>query len=180
MQPGLLPARERYTGPLWQTLKATDPVGRLAVASVLSAHIGWKHADTVIENYERRLTPERAAELIAGGLVQGWPRTMRNGYAVAGASNACVWLASAAGRRWDGQYTAPFTNVCIVGGAEYVRVGGELVAEACRKGYLTADCSVTIINDQIGYMRQALGSWLYRGERASCVVPLHTDVRTDL
>jgi hypothetical protein len=165
-QAGFIPALERYTGPLWQTLKAVDPEGRLAVASVLSAQIGWKAACTPVESYERRLTPSRAEELVAGGLLRGWPVQIRNGYEVPGAANACGWLASAAGRRWDGQYTAPLTEVCIVGGGDYVRVGVALVAEACAKGYLVPDCVVTIINDQIGYMRQALRAWLLQEAQA--------------
>jgi len=162
-QPGTLPARERYTGPLWQTLKATDPGGRLAVASVLSAHLGWKPADTAVENYERRLTSERAAELVAGGLAHGWPRSMRHGHEVPGAPNACAWLSNASGRTWDGKFTKPFTEVCIVGGADYIAVGNAFAAEAMSRGYLAADCRVTIINDQIGYMRKALRAWLEAG-----------------
>jgi hypothetical protein len=158
-----IPALDRYTGPLWQTLKATDSAGRLAFASVLSAHIGWKPASTLVASYERRLTPARARELLDGGISHGWPVQMRGGFEVPGAPNACSWLASTAGRRWDGQYSRPFTEVCIVGGSDYVRVGVGLVEEACVKGYLTRDCVVTIINDQIGYMRQALRSWLLRG-----------------
>lgn len=162
-QSGAVPARERYTGPLWLTLKATDPGGRLAFASVLSAHLGWQPADTAVENYERRLTPERAAELLGGGLAHGWPRRMRNGYEVPGAPNACQWLARASGRMWDRRSTTPFTEVCLVGGADYITVEKAFAAEAVTRGYLAADCRVTVLNDQIGHMRKALRAWLEAG-----------------
>jgi len=166
-KPQEIPALVRYTGPLWQTLKATDPQGQCAVASVLSAHIGWKPASALVAPYERRLTPQRARELIDGGLARGWPVRLRNGLELPGAANACGWLAAAAGRQWDGHYASPFLEVCLVGGADYVAVGASLVAEARSRGYLAADCRVTTINDQIGYMRQALRAWLLVGARAA-------------
>lgn len=37
--PGYIPARERYDGPLWRTLRAVDPDGRRAEAAFLSARL---------------------------------------------------------------------------------------------------------------------------------------------
>jgi hypothetical protein len=88
---------------------------------------------------------------------------MRNGYEVPGAPNACAWLSSASGRTWDGKFTKAFTEVCIVGGAYYISVGKAFAAEAIARGYLLPDCRVTVINDQIGYMRKALRAWLGEG-----------------
>lgn len=49
--PGRIPARERYDGPLWRILRVTDPDSHLA-----------------------RLTTELAARMIAGGVTTRWPR----------------------------------------------------------------------------------------------------------
>jgi len=54
--PGLVPARERYTGPIWQTYRAADPRGELARLTVLSAKYGWIDGETPIENYDQKMT----------------------------------------------------------------------------------------------------------------------------
>jgi hypothetical protein len=156
-----VPAIERYAGPLWQTLRTADPTGSLAFASVLSAHYGWKPASEPIESYEQRLTPDRARELSFYGITAGWPK-----FKVGDGGNACHWLSQAAGRQWDGSYTRAFDDVCICGGKDYVAVAESFLVEAKSRGYIAADCRLTVINDQIGFMRQQLRAWLQLAAKA--------------
>lgn len=69
---GILPAIERYDGPMWQTLRArlTElPDARAALHSgdlvimFLSAQFGFQEASMPIPDYERQMTPARAIEL---------------------------------------------------------------------------------------------------------------------
>lgn len=69
-----MPAIERYDGPLWRTLRTVDPDGKLAKIAFLSAHFGFRSADTPIEMYDSRMTREVAAAIKAGGLGMRWPR----------------------------------------------------------------------------------------------------------
>ncbi len=147
---GHIPAIERYQGPLWQTLRVVDPAGKLAFASVLSARVGWKPADEPIEEYEQRLTEDRKRELLEGGLATGWPQIKK----AIGGTNAAHWLAA------HTRNVGKFTEVCIVGGKEYVELAQAYCAEAVERGYLAAGAKITVINDQIGNMRKQLKAWL--------------------
>ncbi|WP_080921715.1 hypothetical protein [Manganibacter manganicus] len=53
--PGLIPAYIRYDGPIWRTLRATDPDGTRARVAFLSAHYGFRDAATPIADYDARL-----------------------------------------------------------------------------------------------------------------------------
>ncbi len=59
--PERIPAIERYDGPLWRTLRAANPVGRLARASILSARLGFREASTPIADDDARLTAAPAS-----------------------------------------------------------------------------------------------------------------------
>jgi hypothetical protein len=72
--PAPIPARDRYDGPLWRTLRATDPRGRRARVGFLSARYGFRDAQTPIEDYDARLSEDLAARMIAGGMTTRWPR----------------------------------------------------------------------------------------------------------
>lgn len=72
--PTWTPARDRYDGPLWRTLRDVDPGQQNARVAILSAHYGFRDANTEIEQYEARLTPEIAAAMKTGGLGKRWPR----------------------------------------------------------------------------------------------------------
>ena len=136
-----LPAIERYTGPVWQTLKAADPQQDRAHVTVLSARHGWIDGHQFILNYDQKMTNERGRELLEQGIT---PEV-----------RAMLAEASAYGR-------APFSEVCIVGGHLYQAVAQELVREAAelRAPSFTADLRVVEICDQIGSMRQQLRAWL--------------------
>lgn len=135
-----VPAVDRYTGPIWQTLKAVDPGQNLACVTVLSAEHGWIDGHEPIVAYNRKMDHLRGRELIAQGLTAE---------TIAMLSEACGY-----GRR-------PFSEVCIVGGHYYQAVAQELVREAATQlecfapGYRVVE-----ICDQVGYMRQKLRAWL--------------------
>lgn len=63
--PGLMPARERYDGPLWRTLRAADPDSVKASVAFFSAKYGFGCAATPIADYEARLTQADAQTMIA-------------------------------------------------------------------------------------------------------------------
>ena len=69
-----MPGRDRYDGPLWRTLRHVDRDGSKAKVAFLSARYGFRTADTPIELYDARLTPDLAARMIAGGTTTRWPR----------------------------------------------------------------------------------------------------------
>lgn len=71
--PQYMPARDRYDGPLWRTLRHVDPDEQKARVAFVSAEYGFREARTTIENYDRRMTPEVAAAMKVGGLGRRWP-----------------------------------------------------------------------------------------------------------
>lgn len=80
-KPALLPALERYDGPLWRLLRKRGghliDSGALTVYA-LSARYGLVNArTTLISTYDQRMTPERAHELrpsVRATLAALWPR----------------------------------------------------------------------------------------------------------
>jgi hypothetical protein len=155
-----VPAFERYDGPLWQTLRTVDPLGKRAVATFLSAHLGFGAAWHRIETYDARLTPAVAARLIAGGTAMRWPpskpgRTPIGDYA----ANTIKHLAQCVTRDLEIE-RLPFHDVALVGGELYLQVMRAYVAEFRAEGEITARARVTEINGPIGVMRKSLREWL--------------------
>lgn len=80
LDPGPLPAIERYDGPFYRVLRKAlrerpGLAERLAVC-IISAQHGIIAADNLILNYDRRMTSARAAELapmVATALAHRWP-----------------------------------------------------------------------------------------------------------
>src|SRR3546814_3685453 len=70
----LIPAIDRYDGPLWQTLRAIGPDRPDTKIAVLSARYGFIDSRSPIENYDTRLTAALAERLIEGGIAMRWPR----------------------------------------------------------------------------------------------------------
>ncbi|NTF17651.1 hypothetical protein G6L37_04510 [Agrobacterium rubi] len=147
-----LSARERYTGPLWLTLKNTDPQGHLAKVAFLSALEGFRDAIWPVDQYDKRMTPDLAATMIAGGIGMPWP-IMKPG--VAGGMTAASHMSSMTA--WCKK---PFDDVCMVGGHLYLDVMRAYMQQFVSGGYVTADATITEINGQIGYMRRDLKAWL--------------------
>ena len=61
-----LAARDRYQGPLWQTLRATDPDGSKTFVCFLSAKFGLGDARSVLPHYDRVLTDADADRMAEG------------------------------------------------------------------------------------------------------------------
>lgn len=138
-----LPAIDRYTGPIWQTLKAMDPGLNLAHLTVLSAEHGWIDGRQLITNYNRKMDNLRGRELIVSGIT----------------AEVVAMLGEA-----SGYSRRPFTEVCIVGGHYYQAVAQELVREAANSlECFTPDVRIVEICDQVGFMRQRLRAWLMAG-----------------
>ncbi|NTB87784.1 hypothetical protein [Agrobacterium tumefaciens] len=153
--PKYLPAIERYDGPLWRTLRTVDPDGRLAKVAFLSAHFGFRSADTPIEMYDSRMTREIAAAIKAGGLGMRWPRPKTQRRVMPSGEHAGMHIAALTqfGRR-------PFAEVALVGGHLYLDVMRHFVGLFREGGYVAADARITEINGPIGRMRQDLRLWL--------------------
>lgn len=155
--PEYMPAIDRYDGPLWQTLRATDPDGRLASVAFLSAHLGFRDSRWPIELYDARMTQERAEAMKAGGLGTRWPPQKTQRRVMPSGEHPGMHIASLSehGRR-------PFADVALVGGRLYLDVMRHLVGLFRAGGDVTADARITEINGEIGRMRQELRLWLLR------------------
>lgn len=148
--------RDRYDGPLWRTLRATDPDQRMAKVTFLSALEGFRDAVWPVDQYDKRMTPEIAARMIAGGIGESWPK-FKPGHA--GGMTAASSMASMS--HWGRQ---PFDEVCMVGGHLYLEVMRSFVGGFMKSGFITQDARIVEINNQIGYMRRDLKEWLLRCE----------------
>lgn len=153
--PGWMPAWERYDGPLWQTWRTVDPHRRLARVGFLSARYGFRRADSPIEDYDARLTPDLADRMIAGGMGTRWPRppSPRKPDSHPGCE-----IASLAQHG-----TRPFTDVALVGGGLYLKVMRALLDGFREMRCITPDAEITEVNAGIGVMRQRLRVWLEDG-----------------
>jgi hypothetical protein len=160
-----LAARDRYTGPLWQTLKAADPDGSLAHIAFLSARYGFGDAREPLPHYNTVLTAKAADTMIERGLGGFYPnydlsfrtqgardRHLANRERLRTAGGVIARLVREAG--------CAFEDVAICGGKEYVRVAEAFVSEMTDHHFIAAEATVTIINDQIGFMRAKLRRWL--------------------
>lgn len=94
--PGEIPAWDRYTGPLWQTMRTHNAGERHARVAFLSAQYGLRDASTPIANYDARLTRTGLVrELVAPTL-------------------GCELRTMTRGTPWDA--------VAIVGGWQYLKL----------------------------------------------------------
>jgi len=156
--PGRIAARQRYDGPLWRTLRATDPDDRLARVAFLSARFGFRDARTAIEDYDAKLTERLAERMIAGGVTTRCPmpppRALPDTFGVhAGAEIASITR----------HQTEPIEDVALVGGQLYLRVMRELLKGFRDMGAIQPEASIAEINGPIGRMRQDLRRWLLDG-----------------
>ncbi|MCF1475067.1 hypothetical protein FS763_24495 [Agrobacterium vitis] len=156
--PRYLRAVERYNGPLWQTLRATDPKGELAKTAFLSAHLGFRAANTPIPSYNVPMTPQIAAAMKAGNLGTRWPQQKTRKRVMPSGEHPGMHIASMTdfGR-------LPFSSVALAGGHRYIEIMLELLRLFRVSGYVDDNASVTVINGPIGKMRRDLRVWLTSG-----------------
>lgn len=162
-----LTAMQRYDGPVWQTLRSADPERQSAVVMVLSARFGLRDAQSLIPDYNTVLTAKSADAMIERGLCGYYPA-----YDMSFRTEASLLrhlakrdaLSTPAGElvRALRKSPKPIEEIAIVGGKHYVRVAQALVDEMKREGFIDASVEVTVINDQIGYMRAQLKRWIAR------------------
>ncbi len=157
--PRYLPAIDRYNGPLWQTLRVTDPKGEMAQAAFLSAHLGFRSARTPIEFYNISLTPQIAAAMKAGNLGTRWPQQRTKTRVMPSGEHPGMHIASMTdfGR-------LPFRSVALAGGHRYIEIMQELLRLFRVGGYVEEHAPATVINGPIGKMRRDLREWLNSGE----------------
>ncbi len=155
--PQYMPARDRYDGPLWRTLRHVDPDEQKARVAFVSAEYGFREARTTIENYDRRMTPEIAATMKAGGLGTRWPPPKTQRRVMPSGEHPGMHIASMTehGRK-------PFVDVCLVGGALYLDVMRHIVDLFQEDGFVTGSAAITEICAPIGIMRQQMTIWLNR------------------
>ena len=160
-----LSALDRYTGPLWQTLKAVDPDGSMAQVAYLSAKFGLGDARGHLPLYTSLLTGRAADAMLKHGLCGVYPH-YDTGFRSQAArdrhlsTRPRLQTPAAEICRLTRRAGRPLDDVAICGGKEYVRVARGLVAEMKAHGFIEPTADVTIINDQIGYMRASLRRWL--------------------
>jgi hypothetical protein len=154
--PAYMPAIERYDGPLWRTLRAADPLSEKANVAFLSAHLGFRAANTPIEMYDARMTEQMAATMKAGNLGTRWPRPKTQRGVMPSGEHPGMHIYSLCGcyeRR-------VFRDVALVGGHLYLDVMRHLVGLFSAGRYVANDARITEINGPIGRMRQELRLWL--------------------
>ncbi|WP_011579016.1 MULTISPECIES: hypothetical protein [Chelativorans] len=164
--PGTIPARDRYDGPLWRTLRA-DPNGVLAKVGFLSARFGFRAADTLIKDCDARLTRELADRMIVGGMITRWPRPPSPNRPDNSGMHPGAEIASLCLTR-EGR--VPFRDVALVGGCLYVEVMRAFLSGFQRMGCVAPDARIVEISAPIGIMRQRMVAWLNdpQGGRRSC------------
>jgi hypothetical protein len=150
-----MPAIQRYDGPLWRTLRAVDPRGEKAKVAFLSAHLGFRAADTPIEMYDARMTEQMAAAMKAGDLGTRWPRPQTQRRVMPSGEHPGVYIGSLTAH---GRY--PFSEVALVGGHLYLDVMRHLVDLFRPRGFVVEEVRITEINGAIGIMRRDLRLWL--------------------
>lgn len=155
-----LRAIERYDGPLWRTLRAVDPDGEKAKVAFLSAHLGFRAADTPIEIYDARMTAEMACAMKAGNLGTPWPRPKTQRRCMPPGEHPGMHISSL--RDWP--RGPAFSDVALVGGRLYLDVIRHLVDLFQDAGHVSADAHISEINGSIGLMRRELRLWLERGD----------------
>ncbi|WP_454857839.1 hypothetical protein [Rhizobium binxianense] len=153
--PQYMPARDRYDGPLWRTLRHIDPDEQKARVAFVSAEYGFREARTTIENYDRRMTPETATAMKAGGLGTRWPLPKTQRRVMPSGEHPGMHIASMTehGRK-------PFVDVCLVGGALYLDVMQHFIDLFQEDGFVAGSAAITEICAPIGIMRQQMAIWL--------------------
>ncbi len=163
-----LTARDRYQGPLWQTLRAADPDGSRAFACFLSAKFGMGDARDLLPHYDRVLTDADADRMISGKAWASYPALPQSSRMTAAAklraANRDGPQRSPSGvlTRLARELGQPFRDVAICGGHRYVHVASSWLADFRVMRQLAADAPVTVVNGPIGVMRARLRAWVAR------------------
>ncbi len=162
-----LPADQRYTGPLWQTLRSSCHLPPDTGIAVLSARYGLIQGSTMTQNYNARMTPAIAARMIEEGADALWPKAPPGVNQVSFGNRASYEIASLS-RHGD----APFDRIVLCGGKLYVQVMKALIDDIRQMTPAFAfNADLEVIAGPIGKMRQALA----RAFPAPMIVPAGKD-----
>lgn len=172
-----LAARDRYNGPLWQTLRAADPDGSKVSVAYLSARYGLGRASKPMPLYNTLMTASIADTMIQRGLSGYYPFQKREYRTESGLAHYVVTrepIQTGGGELAHLSRDVPdgFNEVAICGGKHYVRVAEAFFAEMLDAGFAAPGARLTVINDQIGYMRSALRDWIVDGSPEPAQQPL--------
>lgn len=162
---GAASAREMYDGPLWQTLRSVDPDASRAWVAFLSARFGLGCASAAIPAYDAVLSARSASKMAADGIYKLWPEIALTQKTAAGRARAIAsapprFSARSTVQTIVNQLQQPIADVAVCGGRHYAAVAMAYIADLRGTGLIRSDASVTVINDQIGYMRVELRKWL--------------------
>lgn len=163
-----LTARDRYQGPLWQTLRSADLDGCRTFVCYLSAKFGLGDARTVLPFYERVLTNADADRMVESGTWAHYPELPRASRMTTAARlrvanrHGCPRSPSEVLTFLERELGQPFREVAICGGHRYVRVAQSWLPDFRAMRQVRQDASVTTINDRIGIMRSRLRAWVLR------------------
>lgn len=161
-----LTARDRYQGPLWQTLRAADPDGSRAFVCFLSARFGLGDARDLLPRYDRVLTDADADRMVLAATWACYPELPQNSRMTIAAKLQTARqhgpLRSPSGvlTLLEHELGQPFHDVAICGGHRYVRVAVSWLADFRAMRQIAADAPITIINGPIGVMRAKLRAWI--------------------
>ncbi len=190
-----LAARDRYQGPLWQTLRAADPDGVRAFVCFLLAKFGLGDARDVLPYYDRVLTDADAERMASGGTWACYPGLPQNGRMTmaaklrAAARDGPQRSPSGVLTLLERELGQPFRDVAICGSHRYVRVACSWLPDFRVMRQVVADAPVTVVNNPIGVMRARLRAWVTqqwagtgnetgqgecRGGLSSCRAAVHT------
>ena len=161
-----LSARDRYTGPLWQTLKTADPAGKACFTAALSARYGLIDAKTPIADYNQVLDAQASRAMVEGGPWRNYPdhppltqKTATGRSRAASARHPKISPAITI-HLMARQLGRPFSDIAVCGGHLYVQPVLAWLEALATPADVAANARVTVINDQIGFMRQGLQRWL--------------------
>jgi len=166
--PAWLEAIERYDGPVWQSVRAIQVPGNVAIMA-LSARYGLFRSCLGIELYDDRMTPELAAAAIAGEVCDPFKPYYRPHWKAT--VNEVRDAQEAVRYRHATRYAEPFEDICIVGSAEYLAVmRHELRRIALWRGQvsISRDARLTEASGMIGRMRETMLDWICESPRISC------------
>lgn len=153
------PAIDLYDGPLWQTLRTHRGELPVSHVAVLSGKYGFVNATTPIAPYEARLSPQKADQLIAAGVLA---HNTRFGEIRPGRIPGLHALVEAQSHIGAGAYQA----VIVVGSGEYRRVFDSFLAGFREFGLVEDAAPVTHVTGAIGMQRQQLGRLLQLANRS--------------
>ncbi len=156
---GAIPARQRYNGPLWQTLRLADPTNKLAACAALSAWHGLLVSSTPTASYDYMMNQPLVDRVLASPdpLDFIWPSGKTGGMPGSSLTRETIRLLTR-------DKELPFHEVALAGGALYQDVMRAFLAAFRAQGFVIPNPTICVINGRISEMRRDLKNWLLKKE----------------